>query len=40
MSIRSTLQGQRTALMATKGYQTFDYQTSISARNMSYQQRY
>jgi len=40
VSIRSTLQGQRTALMATKGYQTFDFQTSIAARNMSYQQRY
>ena len=40
LSIRSTLQGQRTALMATKGYQTFDFQTSISARNLSYQQRY
>jgi prepilin-type N-terminal cleavage/methylation domain-containing protein len=40
LSIRSTLQGVRTALMATKGYQGFDYQTSISARNLSYQQQY
>lgn len=40
MSIRSTLRGTRTALIATKGYQSFDYQTSISARNLSYQQRY
>jgi hypothetical protein len=40
MSIRSTLQGVRTALMTTKGYQTFDFQTSVSARNLSYQQRY
>ena len=40
MSIRSTMQGTRTQLVSTKGYQSFDYQTSISARNMSYQQRY
>jgi len=40
LSIRSTMQGTRTALMATKGYQTFDFQSSVSARNMSYQQRY
>jgi len=40
LSIRSTLQGQRTVLMATKGYQSFDYQTSISARNLSYRQQF
>jgi prepilin-type N-terminal cleavage/methylation domain-containing protein len=40
MSIRSTMSGARTALMATKGYQTFDFQTSISARNSAYQNRY
>jgi hypothetical protein len=40
LSIRSTMQGARSSLMATKGFQTFDFQTSISARNSSYQNRY
>ena len=40
LSIRSQLSGTRSALMATRGYQTFDMQTSISARNLSYQNRY
>lgn len=40
MSIRSTLSGVRTALITTKGYQTFDFQTSVSARNLSYRQQY
>ncbi len=40
LSMRSQLPGTRSALMATKGYQSFDFQTSISARNLSYQNRY
>jgi prepilin-type N-terminal cleavage/methylation domain-containing protein len=40
LSIRSQLAGVRSALIATKGYQSFDFQTSISARNLSYQNRY
>lgn len=40
LSIRSQLSGTRSALYATKGYQSFDLQTSISARNLSYQNRY
>lgn len=40
LSMRSQLPGARSSLMATRGYQSFDYQTSISARNLSYQNRY
>ncbi len=40
LTIRSQLSGSRTALAATRGYQSFDLQTSISARNLSYQNRY
>lgn len=40
LTTRSQLPGTRSALMATKGYQSFDFQTSISARNLSYQNRY
>jgi len=40
LSIRSQLAGTRSALYATKGFQTYDIQTSISARNLSYQNRY
>lgn len=40
LTMRSQLAGTRSALMATKGYQTFDFQTSMSARNLSYQNRY
>jgi hypothetical protein len=40
LTTRSQLAGARSGLMATSGYQTFDTQTSISARNLSYQNRY
>jgi Prokaryotic N-terminal methylation motif len=40
LTIRSQLSGARSALMTTNGYQSFDFQTSISARNLSYQNRY
>ena len=40
LAIRSQLSGARGALYATSGYQGFDLQTSISARNLSYQNRY
>jgi len=40
LTTRSQLPGTRSALMATRGYQSFDFQTSISARNLSYQNRY
>lgn len=40
LSIRSQLSGARSALYATSGYQGFDVETSISARNLSYQNRY
>jgi len=40
LSIRSQLTGTRGALLATSGYQGFDVHTSISARNLSYQNRY
>ena len=40
LTIRSQLSGARGALYATNGYQGFDVQTSISARNLSYQNRY
>jgi prepilin-type N-terminal cleavage/methylation domain-containing protein len=40
LTIRSQLAGSRSQLAATRGYQSFDLQTSISARNLSYQNRY
>ena len=40
MTIHGQLYGTKSSLMATQGYQSFDLQTSISARNMSYSQRY
>lgn len=40
LTIRSQLDGTRSALYTTKGYQGYDMQTSISARNLSYQNRY
>ena len=40
LTMRSQLDGTRTTLLATSGYQGYDVQTSISARNLSYQNRY
>jgi hypothetical protein len=40
LTIRGQQSGARSALMTTNGYQSFDFQTSISARNLSYQNRY
>jgi hypothetical protein len=40
LTIHSQLYGTKSSLMATQGYQSFDVQTSISARNMSYNNRY
>ncbi len=40
LSIRSQVSGASSGLMISKGYQTFDIQTSMSARNLSYQNRY
>ncbi len=40
LTIRSQLDGSRSALFATSGFQGYDVQTSISARNLSYQNRY
>ena len=40
LTTRSELSGTKSSLMAKRGFQTFDYQTSISARNLSYQNRY
>lgn len=40
LTMRSQLSGSRSSLISTRGYQTFDLQTSISARNLSYQNRY
>lgn len=40
LSIRSQESGARSALYATAGYQGYDLATSISARNLSYQNRY
>jgi prepilin-type N-terminal cleavage/methylation domain-containing protein len=40
LTIRSQLDGSRSALFATNGYQGYDVQTSVSARNLSYQNRY
>jgi len=40
LTTRSQVAGVKSGLMLTNGYQTFDTQTSISARNLSYQNRY
>jgi len=40
LTIRSQMDGSRSALYATNGFQGYDVQTSISARNLSYQNRY
>jgi len=40
MTTRSEMRGAKSSLRAKNGFQTFDFQTSISARNMSYQNRY
>jgi prepilin-type N-terminal cleavage/methylation domain-containing protein len=40
LTIRSQLDGARSTLFATSGFQGYDSQTSISARNLSYQNRY
>jgi prepilin-type N-terminal cleavage/methylation domain-containing protein len=40
LTTRSQVSGVKSGLMTTNGYQTFDTQTSISARNLSYQNRY
>jgi hypothetical protein len=40
LTIRGQISGARSYLMTTNGYQSYDFQTSISARNLSYQNRY
>jgi prepilin-type N-terminal cleavage/methylation domain-containing protein len=40
LTTRAQMAGVNSGLMISKGYQTFDTQTSISARNLSYQNRY
>jgi prepilin-type N-terminal cleavage/methylation domain-containing protein len=40
LTTRAQVSGVQSGLMISKGYQTFDTQTSISARNLSYQNRY
>jgi prepilin-type N-terminal cleavage/methylation domain-containing protein len=40
LTTRAQMSGAGSGLMISKGYQTFDTQTSISARNLSYQNRY
>ncbi len=40
LTIRGQQAGARTSLMSAAGYQSFDFQTSISARNLSFQNRY
>ena len=40
LTTRSQMAGVKSSLGITNGYQTFDTQTSISARNLSYQNRY
>jgi prepilin-type N-terminal cleavage/methylation domain-containing protein len=40
LTMRSQLDGARSTLFSTNGYQGYDVQTSISARNLSYQNRY
>jgi hypothetical protein len=39
-TIRSQVSGAKSYTSSTNGYQSFDFQTSISARNLSYQNRY
>jgi hypothetical protein len=40
LTIRGQLSGAGSVAENAKGYQSFDFQTSISARNLSYQNRY
>ena len=40
LTIRGQRSGTNSVNESTKGYQSFDFQTSISARNLSYQNRY
>jgi hypothetical protein len=40
LTIHSQLYGTKSSLMATQGFQSLDVQTSISTRNMSYNNRY
>jgi len=40
LTIHSQLNGTRSSLIATQGYQAYDVQTSMSARNLSYNNRY
>jgi len=40
LTMRGQQAGARTSLMTAAGYQSFDFQTSISARNLSFQNRY
>jgi prepilin-type N-terminal cleavage/methylation domain-containing protein len=40
MTIRGQRSGVGSVAESTRGYQSFDFQTSISARNLSYQNRY
>jgi prepilin-type N-terminal cleavage/methylation domain-containing protein len=40
LTTRSQVSGVRSAMSITNGYQTFDTHTSISGRNLSYQNRY
>lgn len=40
LTMHSQLSGTRSSLMATSGFQSLDMQTSISARNVSYKNRY
>lgn len=40
LTMRSQLAGTRSSYVATRGYQSFDVSTSLSARNLSFSQRY
>ncbi|HXZ33938.1 MAG TPA: hypothetical protein VEH30_16800, partial [Terriglobales bacterium] len=40
LTIHGQLYGTKSSLMATQGFQSFDVQTSMSTRNMSYSNRY
>ncbi|MBV8050017.1 MAG: prepilin-type N-terminal cleavage/methylation domain-containing protein [Acidobacteriaceae bacterium] len=40
LTVHSQLYGSKSSLMATQGFQSFDLQTSISARNASFTNRY
>jgi len=40
LTIRSQLAGSRSSYVATKGYQSYDIHESLSARNLSFSQRY